>query len=647
MPAFREFIVRPSAVRILAFINVSYLGLAGLNYDEYCNLLACDVDLLERVVDQSRDTVVGIKVRIGTEGVCGGRMEPLVRALEAGERCDLPVMCHISETPPPVEDVLPLLRPGDIVTHAFTGLSERIVDENGRLRDEARRARDRGVIFDVGHGAGSFSFETGEALAAEGFWPDVISTDLHQMSLPGPNLLDPLSQELVARVKGDGTPQFTLLTVMSKFLHLGMPFAEVIRATTRRPAEALGRADEIGSLAPGAAADVALLEIEEGAVRPLRHPREPPAGDPDAALRRDLGGRSGAAHEGHATGAAVDQACRPRGGLRPRPRQQRRPPGSSRVPGGEGSMKTAGMVFASDLRDEGVDTVLGNLRDRGGLDGVELAAAYHHARDVYPHNPLNPVHFPDGGAIFFRPDPRRWEGVRLQPVQARMLDEFDPLAEVLREGDRRGMTVRAWTNTLHNFTLGEAHPDCVARNAFGNPLLTDLCPANPASRAYARAVSADLSRYGVEAIAAEAICYLPFDHGFHHERCAYPLSETVRFLLALCFCDHCQGAAGMAGVDVRRVREPSAATRCRRSRASRARSTTCLSSGRRWRGWPKGKWRGYLGAREQVVTSLVAEVTQAVEAAGPARLVFVDSYGAADGPDQEGPLVAIGPGGSA
>ncbi len=264
LPAFREFIVRPSAVRILAFINVSYLGLAGLNYDEYCNLRACDVDLLERVVDQSRDTVVGIKVRMGTEGVCGGQMEPLVRALEAGERCDLPVMCHISETPPPVDQVLPLLRPGDIVTHAFTGLSERIVDENGRLRDEARRARERGVIFDVGHGAGSFSFETGEALAAEGFWPDVISTDLHQVSLPGPNLLDPLSQELVARVKGDGTPQFTLLTVMSKFLHLGMPFAEVIRATTRRPAEVLGWADEIGSLAPGAAADVALLEIEEG-----------------------------------------------------------------------------------------------------------------------------------------------------------------------------------------------------------------------------------------------------------------------------------------------------------------------------------------------------------------------------------------------
>jgi hypothetical protein len=303
-------------------------------------------------------------------------------------------------------------------------------------------------------------------------------------------------------------------------------------------------------------------------------------------------------------------------------------------------MKAAAMVFASDLRDEGVGTVFDRLQVRGGLDGVELAAAYHHARDVYPHNPLNPVHFPDGGAVFFRPDPRCWEGLRLQPVRARMLDEFDPLAEALREGERRGMTVRAWTNTLHNFTLGEAHPDCVARNAFGNPLLTDLCPANPASRAYARAMSADLSRYGVEAIAAEAVCYLPFDHGYHHERCAYPLSETVRFLLALCFCEHCEAAARAAGADVGRTREfvrrelrpalagePGVLDEVPLERAAVA----ALAD---------GEMAGFLAARERVVTTLVAEVTEAVQAAGPARLVFVDSYGATDDPDQVGPLVA-------
>jgi dihydroorotase len=243
---------------------MSYLGIAGLNYDEYCNPQACDVAVLERTVRSYPDLVRGIKVRMGTEGVCGGRMEPLMRALQAGEDLGLPVMMHLSDAPPQTDDLLPLLRRGDIVTHAFTGLSERIVDERGRLRDTTRAARERGVLFDIGHGSGSFSFETAEALAAQQFWPDTISTDLHQVSLPGPNLLEPLAQEFVARVKGDGSPQFTLLTAMSKFLHLGMELSEVVRATTARPAEVLRLGGQIGTLRPGALADVAILRLEEG-----------------------------------------------------------------------------------------------------------------------------------------------------------------------------------------------------------------------------------------------------------------------------------------------------------------------------------------------------------------------------------------------
>lgn len=267
MPAFEELIARPAASHIYALINVSYLGLAGLNYDEYCNPLACDVPLLVRIARQYPDLVRGIKVRMGTEGVCGGQMEPLRRALQAGEELGLPVMAHISETPPELADFLPLMRPGDIITHAYTGLSERIVDDDGRLRDEARQARERGVIFDIGHGSGSFSFVSGEALASIGFWPDTISTDLHQMSLAGPNLLDPLAQDVVARVKGDGTPQFTLLTTMSKFLHLGMPLPKIVRAVTSRPAAAVGLAGRHGTLRTGAEADVAIVRIEEGHFR--------------------------------------------------------------------------------------------------------------------------------------------------------------------------------------------------------------------------------------------------------------------------------------------------------------------------------------------------------------------------------------------
>ena len=264
IPALREYVARPATARILAYINISYLGLIGLNYDGHCNPRACDIELLERVAEQSRDFVVGIKVRMGEEGFCFPGLRPLRLAVEAGRRTGLRVMCHLSGTPPELREVLALLRPGDIVTHAFTGAGERLVDGRGRVLPAAQRARDAGILFDIGHGAGSFSFQSAEALTAHGFWPDTISTDLHQASLPGPNLLG--DQEVIMPVRGDGSPQFSLLTVMTKFLYLGMPLPEVVRATTEHPAALIGMAGEIGTLRPGAIADVAVLEVTPGPV---------------------------------------------------------------------------------------------------------------------------------------------------------------------------------------------------------------------------------------------------------------------------------------------------------------------------------------------------------------------------------------------
>jgi dihydroorotase len=215
------------------------------------------------VVEANRDFIVGIKVRMGKDGVCYPGLRPLHKAVEAAEASELPIMCHISGTPPPLASVLALLRPGDIVTHAFTGAGQRLIDDRGRVRPAVLRAREAGVRFDVGHGAGSFSFVSAEALARHGFWPDTISTDLHQISLPGPNLV--ADQELMPRIRGDGNPHLTLLTVMTKFLALGMPLWEIIRATTFTPAQVIGRG-EVGTLRPGAAADVAILRVEPGPV---------------------------------------------------------------------------------------------------------------------------------------------------------------------------------------------------------------------------------------------------------------------------------------------------------------------------------------------------------------------------------------------
>lgn len=243
LPGLREFVVDPARVRITAFLNISNIGLVGDNY-ECANLAYLDVDLFRRLVDRNRDLVVGVKVRMGTPTVGENGLEPLRRARRAAEECELPLMVHVAIGPPAVAEVLALMRPGDVLTHCFTGLSMKLVDDRGQLHEDAKRAWDSGVVMDIGHGTGSFSFDTAEAMLAAGRRPDVISTDLHQLSANG--------------------PAYDLPTCMSKFLHLGMPLREVVRATTSRPAEVLGIEREVGTLRPGSPADVALFRLHRG-----------------------------------------------------------------------------------------------------------------------------------------------------------------------------------------------------------------------------------------------------------------------------------------------------------------------------------------------------------------------------------------------
>ncbi len=246
LPGLRRLVVEAATVRIMAFLNIAAVGLVARD-GELADLSVCDDVLAATVAAANADLVRGVKVRMCTPTVGANGLAPLRRALAAADRAGLPVMTHISFAPPEIDEVVELLRTGDILTHCLTGATMRITQEGGALRESVARARDRGVVLDVGHGSGSFAFDVAEPLVAAGVWPDVISSDAHQLSVNG--------------------PMFDLPTCMSKLIALGMPLPDVVRAATSRPAEILGLAAEgVGTLRVGAPADIAVLSRIHGEV---------------------------------------------------------------------------------------------------------------------------------------------------------------------------------------------------------------------------------------------------------------------------------------------------------------------------------------------------------------------------------------------
>jgi dihydroorotase len=264
LPGFRRYIAEPAASGVRAFLNISYIGLIGPEY-ELRSMEYCDVDLFERIYRLHADMVVGVKVRSSSPTVGENGVEPLRQARRAAERCELPVMVHIADAPPAIEDVLALLAPGDIITHCFSGATMKLVDDDGNVKEAAKRAVDAGVILDVGHGAGGCTFASAEAMIAAGLAPDVISTDLHQMSHHGAAVMSSdAGVSAFIRIRDDDTPKFDLSVALSKFMATGLSLEQVIAAATARPAELMGRSGEIGTLAPGARADLAVFELEHG-----------------------------------------------------------------------------------------------------------------------------------------------------------------------------------------------------------------------------------------------------------------------------------------------------------------------------------------------------------------------------------------------
>ncbi len=243
--AFRRFVIAPATIRILPFLNISSIGIISmLLAGELENIRYCNVEEALRCVGAHRDLIQGIKVRASGNVVGANGVVPVDLARAAAERVGRPMMVHIGPTPPDLADILLRMRPGDILTHCFTGHAQGPLDARGSIRRELLAAREHGVIMDIGHGMGSLSFEVAARMLEQGFKPDTISTDLHAYSYPH--------------------PVHDLPTTLSKFMALGLSLTEVITAATCRPAAILGLQDQIGSLRVGMNADVAVFALEEG-----------------------------------------------------------------------------------------------------------------------------------------------------------------------------------------------------------------------------------------------------------------------------------------------------------------------------------------------------------------------------------------------
>ncbi|MGI1692074.1 amidohydrolase/deacetylase family metallohydrolase [Thermoanaerobacter uzonensis] len=244
--SFIDEVVKKNITRVLLWINVASPGLCeGLS--ELADLKNIELEKLEEVIKEHGQVIRGIKVRMSSSVVKNNGIKPLEIAKKFAQKVKLPLMVHIGNPPPNLNDILSLLEAGDVVTHAFHGKKGGILDEDGKLILEAENALKRGVLFDVGHGTSSFSFKVMKRARDLGIVPHTISTDIYLDNITG--------------------PVYSLVTTMTKFIALGYSLEEVIKATTSMPAKVLRMEHEIGSIKEGNIADISILKWDQSPIK--------------------------------------------------------------------------------------------------------------------------------------------------------------------------------------------------------------------------------------------------------------------------------------------------------------------------------------------------------------------------------------------
>lgn len=241
---FKEWIVDQARVRVLGLMHLSEIGLVSFK-GELNDPAFADLAGGVAAIRDMPETFIGCKIRLSGPlagwGQQGRRHAQL--AVQMAEEAGTFLMVHIGNTPIPMAELLSMLRPGDIVTHCYRAGANNLFDEFDQPTSDMHAARERGILFDIGHGSGSFQYERARNAVASDFVADSISTDLHVRNIDG--------------------PVHDMPTTMAKMLDLGMPLNEVILRSTWEPAGMIGMQDVIGTLQPGREADIAILRHTE------------------------------------------------------------------------------------------------------------------------------------------------------------------------------------------------------------------------------------------------------------------------------------------------------------------------------------------------------------------------------------------------
>ncbi len=242
---FRRHTLERARTRLFALLNISAMGIVSSEIGELEDSRWADVGLAVEAGAANRRYVKGIKARLGRH-ILGesSDIEMLKRAVGAAEGFGGFVMIHVGNSPSPLPKLMSMLRPGDVVTHSFHGFGDGVLEDSGAVVEGMKEAQGRGVVIDLGHGGGGFSFRSAEKALANGVLPDTISTDIHNVSIEG--------------------PVYDFASTLTKLMHLGMTLDEVVRRSTEIPARVLGLEGALGTLRVGAEGDVTVMREEEG-----------------------------------------------------------------------------------------------------------------------------------------------------------------------------------------------------------------------------------------------------------------------------------------------------------------------------------------------------------------------------------------------